>query len=162
MNQRTFGASIDKNLSQKDWIADEEETLADGEPDADNGEIEPEPELQNKPKKPRLRKGFSDSLPRIQKYLRLSDEERQGAIETFFVKIKEELDIITAQVQVIEIMQEKAVYRDEDDERCLKAAARPAHPIGKSVASVNLLIWVVIAKYAEGMPLYRQEKMPSR
>jgi transposase len=111
MNQRKFGASSEKNLSQKDWIADEVETLADGEPDADNGEIEPEPELQNKPKKPRLRKGLSDSLPRIQKYLRLSDEERQGAIETFFVKIKEELDIIPAQVQVIEIMQERWCIR---------------------------------------------------
>ena len=162
MNQRKFGTSSEKNLSQKDWIADEAEVLADNQPDADDGEIEPDPEPKDKPRKSRSRKGFSDSLPRIQKYLRLSEEERQGALETFFVKVKEELDIIPAQAQVIEIMQEKAVYLNEDGERSLKAAVRPAHPIGKSIASINLLTWVVVAKYADGMPLYRLEKVLAR
>ena len=167
MEQRKFGSSSEKNLSQKDWIADEAEQLADGEPDTDDGEIEADDESAEqssaaKPKKTRSRKGFSPDLPRIQKYLRLSDEEREGATETFFVKVKEELDIIPAQVQVIEIMQEKAVYRDQTGERCLKSAARPAHPIGKSVASINLLAWLVIAKYADGLPLYRLENILGR
>ena len=168
LNQRKFGSSSEKNLSQQDWLADEAETLADGEPDPDDGEIVPEHESQSeqdskrKAGKKRQRKGFSADLPRIQKYLHLSDQEREGAIETFFVKVKEELDIIPAQVQVIEILQEKAVYRDEDGERCLKSAAREAHPIGKSVASVNLLAWLVIAKYADGLPLYRLEKILAR
>ena len=162
MNQRKFGASSEKNLSQKDWLADEAETLADGESDPDDGEIAPEQEPEKKPRKKIKRKGFSPKLPRIQQYLHLSDEERDGAIDTFFVKVKEELDIIPAQVQVIEIMQEKAVYRDEDGERSIKSAERPAHPIGKSVASINLLAWLVIAKYADGLPLYRLEKILAR
>jgi transposase len=162
MNQRKFGTSSEKNLSQQDWLADEAETLADGEPDPDEGEIEPEQEPDKKPRNKPKRKGFSPKLPRIQKYVHLSDQEREGAIDTFFVKVKEELDIIPAQVQVIEIMQEKAVYLDEDGERCIKSAERPAHPIGKSVASINLLVWLVIAKYADGMPLYRLEKILAR
>jgi transposase len=165
-DQRLFGASSEKNLSQQDWLADEAELLADGAPDPDDGEVadeDTEHESKDKPSRPpRARKGFSPDLPRTQKFIRLSDEEREGAIETFFVKVKEELDIIPAQAQVIEIMQEKAVYRDEDGERCIKSAQRPAHPIGKSVASINLLTWVVVAKYADGMPLYRLEKVLAR
>ncbi len=115
--------------------------MADGEPDPDDGEVaaddDTEKDPETKPRKPRARKGFSPDLPRIQKYISLSDEERVDAIDTFFVKVKEELDIIPAQVQVIEIMQEKAVYLDEDGERCLKSAERPAHPIGKSIATAR-------------------------
>ena len=162
LTQQKFGSSSEKNLSQEDWLADEAEALADGEPDPNDGEIdEPEQEKKKKPKTGRG-KGFSESLPRIQKFVYLGDDEREGALETFFVKVKEELDIIPAQVQVIEIMQEKAVFLDENGERSLKAATRPTHPIGKSVASINLLAWLVVAKYADALPLYRLEKILAR
>ncbi|MGQ7848836.1 IS66 family transposase, partial [Granulosicoccus sp. 3-233] len=59
-------------------------------------------------------------------------------------------------------MQEKAVFLDDEGERSLKAAERPPHPIGRSLASTNLLAWIVIAKYADGLPLYRLEKILSR
>ena len=166
MKQRKYGASSEKNLAQQDWLADEAETLADGEPDADDGEVSSEDEAdkstKTKTRKPNTRKGLSADLPRIQKHLYLSDEEREGAVETFFVKVKEELDIIPAKMQVIEIMQEKAVYLDKHGERCLKSAERPAHPVGKSIASINLLAWLVIAKYGDGLPLYRIEKILAR
>ena len=152
-DQRLYGASSEKNLSQQDWLADEAELLADGEPDLDDGERTPDedPAKPTKTAKPRRGKGLSPDLPRIQKYIRLSDEQREGAVETFFVKVKEELDVIPAKVQVIEIMQEKAVFLDHDGERTLISAERPAHPIGKGIASTNLLTWLVIAKYADGL-----------
>lgn len=167
MNQRKFGTSSEKNILQEDWLADEAEALADGQPDPDDGEVDESDDAEQspnekKPSKRKARKGFSSNLPRVQKYLRLSDEERNGSIDTFFVKVKEELDIIPAQVQVIEIMQEKAVYLDDEGERSLRAAQRPAHPIGKSTASVNLLAWLVTAKYGDGLPLYRLEKILKR
>jgi len=165
-DQRLFGASSEKNLSQKDWLADEAELLADGEPDPDDGEQDTnegdEDDAPVPPKPRKSRKGFSANLKRTQKYILLSDEQRKGAIKTFFCKVKEELDYIPAQIQVIEIMQEKAVYLDEDGERSVKSATRPVHPIGKGVASINLLSWLVIAKYADGLPLYRLEKILAR
>lgn len=169
MHQQKFGASSEKNVLQDDWLADEAETLADGEADADDGEFEPEdpsdfaaPDAQ--PKRPRKKKpgDIAPDLPRVQKYLPLSDAEREGAIETFFVKVKEELDIVPARMQIIEVMQERAVYRDEDGERTLRSAQRPPHPIGKSLASINLLAWLVVAKYADALPLYRLEKILAR
>lgn len=164
MQQRQYGRSSEQNLLQKDWLADEAESLADGQSDGDDGEVDPadeqdEPTEEKKPRRKKTRKGFSADLPRIQRYISLSDEERKGALKTFFVKVKEELDIIPAQVQVIEIMQEKAVFLDEYGERSLMAAERVPHPIGRSVASTNLLAWVVTAKYADALPLYRLEKI---
>ena len=93
-DQRLFGASSEKNLSQQDWLADEAELLADGQPDPDDGEEAADEEgTKPAPRKPRKRrKGFDPKLPRTQSFIYLSDEEREGAKETFFVKVKEELD----------------------------------------------------------------------
>jgi len=56
-------------------------------------------------------------IPRVQHRLLLCDEQHKNTIDTFFVTVKEELDITPAQVQVIEIVQEKEVYPDEGVER---------------------------------------------
>ena len=92
----------------------------------------------------------------------MSDEEKEGAIDTFFEKTKEELDIIPARVRVIEHMQEKAVFADEQGKRTLVTAAKPAHPLGKAIASISLLVYVIISKYADGLPLYRLEGILKR
>ena len=167
-----FGASSEKNADpgarQQDWLADEAEALADGAPDPDDGECPdgvdddageapPRP-----PTKPRRRKGLNPDLPRVRREIRLTDAERDGALDTFFVKVKEELDIEPARAQVIEHWQEKAVRLDEDGERTLVAATRPAHPLGKAIASVSLLAWVIMAKYGDGLPLYRLEGILAR
>ena len=117
-----------------------------------------------KKKKPG-RQPFSDKLPRKQVFLRLSDEEKQGAIDTFFTKVKEELDIIPAKVRVLEYMQEKAVFVEsvnDENKRQLKSAPLPKHPIGKAMGSISLMCFVLISKYADGLPLYRQESILSR
>ena len=166
---KRFGASSEKNAAQQDWLADEAETLADGEPDPDDGEREAEPAADDDtgaqatpPAKPRGRKGLNPDLPRVRREILLTDAERAAALETFFVKVKEELDIEPARAQVIEHWQEKAVVLDDEGERTLVAAARPAHPLGKGVCSVNLLAWLIIAKYADGLPLYRLETILAR
>jgi len=107
------------------------------------------------------REGFSDKLPRVRIDISLSDEEKAGASKTFFTKVKEELDIIPAQARVIEYWQEKAVF-DEDGEQHIQAAARPAHPLGKCIASVQLLAYILVAKYADALPLYRLEQILKR
>ena len=118
-----------------------------------------------KAKKKPGRKPFSDKLPRKKIFLYLTDEEKQGAIDTFFTKVKEELDIIPAKVRVLEYMQEKAVFVesvDGENKRQLKSAQLPKHPIGKAMGSISLMCFVLIAKYADGLPLYRQESILSR
>ena len=171
--QARFGTSSEKNVLQADMLADEAEALADGAPDPDDGECDDgecdggdEAGTDDKPDKPSGkrpgRKGLSPELPRVRREILLSEAEREGALDTFFVKVKEELDIEPARARVIEHWQEKAVRLDEDGERTLVAAARPPHPLGKAIGSVNLLAWLIVAKYSDGMPLYRLEGVLAR
>ena len=118
-----------------------------------------------KNKKKPGRKPFSDKLPREQVFIYLTDEEKQGAIDTFFTKVKEELDIIPAKVRVLEYMQEKAVFVEQlegETKRQVKSALMPKHPVARAMGSISLMCFVIIAKYADGLPLYRQTSILSR
>ncbi len=76
--------------------------------------------------------------------------------------MKKELDIIPAKAQVIEYWQEKAVFGEEIGENQIVSTARPQHPLGKSIASVGLLAYILVSKYADALPLYRLEKIHKR
>lgn len=155
-----FGASSESDPLQRNFF-NEAELL--GDEDDQSSDAESGTDTTAKPTKKRgTRKGLNPNIPRVQERLLLSDEQREGAVDTFFVTIKEELDITPAQVQVIEYVQEKAVYLDEDGKRTIVAADRPAHPLGKSVASVCLLAYIIISKYCDGLPLYRLEGILKR
>ena len=156
-----FGQSSEKSKFQIDLFdeAELEKSFRDLE-----SEIEKEEASQEgKKKKPRKkREGFSADLPRVRVDLTLTNEEKAGAVNTFFTKVKEELDIIPAKAQVIEYWQEKAVFGDEIGENTIISAKRPVHPLGKSIASVALLAYILVAKYADALPLYRLEKILTR
>lgn len=120
----------------------------------------------DKPPKPRPEKrqrGFSEDLERRRIELCLSEAEKAGAERTFFTKVKEELEFVPARLTVLEYWQEKAVFADNgsDKERII-AASRPIHPLGKCHASVSLLAYILVAKYADGLPLYRLEGILKR
>jgi len=152
-----FAASSEKSIYQID-LFDEVELEA-----AMEALIEQLPE-DVLPKAVRARKrqrGFSDALPRVRIELILTDDEKAGATSTFFSKVKEELDIVPAKARVLEYWQEKAVFKTEGQERLL-AAQRPIHPLGKSIASVSTLAYIITGKYVDGLPLYRLEKQIER
>ena len=166
--RQALGAAIEEELKPDPHLAgvdmqvyfDEaelEQALSDVEQQlADAGE----PPRNKAPRK--KRKGLSDKLPRIRIDLPLSDEDKAGASRTFFTKVKEELDIVPAKSQVIEYWQEKAVFDDEFGEQRIVAAPRQPHPLGKCIASVGLLAYLIVAKYADALPLYRLEGMLKR
>ena len=114
-----------------------------------------------KPARKRRQRGFSDQLLRERIELTLSDDEKTGAIKTFFTKVKEELQFIPAQLKVLEYWQEKAVFEQDGEEQII-AAQRPLHPLGKCIATPSLLAYLITSKYADGLPLYRQEQMFKR
>jgi transposase len=107
------------------------------------------------------RKGLSPTIPREQVHIDLSEEEKEGAIDTFYVVVKEELDKTPAKVRVLEYLQEKAVFKEED-KRVIKSAEMPKHPLGKSIASVNLLAYLIVSKYMDALPLHRLERILAR
>lgn len=154
---KRFASSSEKSIFQISFFdeAELEEALSDIE-----RQIPDEDSPKKKPRK--KRQGFSDKLPRVRVELTLTEEEKTGAINTFFTKVKEELDIIPAQAQVIEYWQEKAVFGEEIGETKMVSAKRPAHPLGKSIASMALLAYILVSKYADSLPLYRLETILKR
>ncbi len=102
-----------------------------------------------------------ENIPREQIYIDLSDEEKVDAVDTFYSKVREELDIEPAKVRVLEYLQEKAIFVDQG-QRQIKAATLPRHPIAKSMASIGLLAWIIVAKYMDGLPLHRLESILKR
>lgn len=152
---RLFGRSSEKSTDQGE-LFDEAELCCEEDV------VEPsEPQTPKTPKSKKGRKGLSKDLPRDQVHINLSDEEKVGAIDTFYTLVKEELDIVPAKARVIEYLQEKAVFMD-NGKRELKAAELPKHPLGKVVASIGLLAFVIVSKYCDGLPLYRLEAILKR
>ena len=137
---RRFGASSEKIPDQGDLFDEAELEAALG----DVAERLPDEDLPAKKKRSKKRqRGFSNTLPRVQIYRSLSDEEKAGASKVFYTKVKEELDIIPAQARVLEYWQEKAVFDTEQGESTLVSAARAVHPLGKCIASVALLVHII-------------------
>jgi len=158
--QKMFGRSSEKNPNQDELFNEAE--LAACALDTNDAETEEPATPKDKPtSKKRGRKGLSENIPREQIYIDLSDDEKSGAIDTFYSKVREELDIIPAKVRVLEYLQEKAVFI-EDGKRHIKAAILPKHPIAKTMASIGLLAHIIVSKYMDGLPLYRQEGILKR
>lgn len=155
---RLYGRSSEKNPGQGE-IFNEAELL--GCTSDDDDEVIEAEQTPSKASSKGGRKGLSKSLPRVQVHINLSDEEKEGAIDTFYTLVKEELDIVPAKAQVVEYLQEKAVFI-EDGQRSIKAAELPRHPLGKSIASISLLAFIIVSKYCDGLPLYRLEKILKR
>ena len=150
--------------SQQYSLFDEAE-VESSEADDSSEEEDSDAVTPTKKKKKPGRKPFSDKLPREQIFIHLTDEEKQGAIDTFYTKVKEELDIIPAKVRILEYMQEKAIFVEQvegETKRQVKSALMPKHPVARAMGSISLMCFVIIAKYADGLPLYRQEGILSR
>ena len=72
----------------------------------------------------------------------------------------EQLDIIPAQVQVIEHVRKK--YACKHCEENIALAPRAPVLLPKSIASGNTMAFVITSKYADGLPLYRLSEILKR
>ncbi|MCZ6803624.1 MAG: IS66 family transposase [Proteobacteria bacterium] len=162
---KRFGASSEKlskdqlklfNEAEQETDALEQTALEDTK---DNITV---PEHQRK--KPG-RKPLPKSLPREEIIYDLTDDEKfcpddGHALKAIGEERTEQLDYIPAQVKVIEHVRLK--YACPCCAQGVKIAPLPPQPLPKSIASPNLLAHVTVSKYADGLPLYRQEKQWQR
>lgn len=128
---------------------------------------EEEPETTKVPAHTRTkpkRKPLPKDLPRVQVVHDLTDEEKNcdcGAAKACIGEDKsEQLEFIPAQVRVIENVRLK--YACKACQSGVAIAPLPKQPIPKSMATAGLLAHVVVSKYADHLPLYRQEKILER
>ena len=104
-----------------------------------------------------------EKLP-VQETIELIPDEVKAAPEQY-EKIGEEktfeVDVIPPQLVKRLIIRPKYRHKTNRELAPLLAPA-PARPVASGYASAGLLAWVVIAKYVEHMPLYRQQKQWER
>jgi transposase len=120
-------------------------------------------------KKPK-RKPLPENLPRVEVVHDLAEEEKICACGAPLCRIgqetSEKLDIVPAKIQVIRHIRYKYACKNcegvEDDGPTVKIAPTPPQIIAKGMATPGLLAYIATAKYADALPLYRQEKIFAR
>ena len=121
-------------------------------------------------RKKRGRKPLPANLPRIEVIHELTEEERQcgcGCLKSRSgQEVSEQLDIVPAKMQVIRNIRYKYACKNcegvEDDGPTVSIARMPEQMIPKSMATPGLLAHILIAKFADALPFYRQEKQFAR
>lgn len=121
-------------------------------------------------RKKRGRKALPKDLPRIDVIHDLSEEQKQcgcGQLKSVIgEEISEKLDYIPARLQVERHIRLKYACKScegvEDDGPTVMIAPAPVQLIAKSNASAGLLAHIAVSKFADGLPLYRQQKIFSR
>ena len=156
---RRFGASSEAGDHQYRLFDEAEQSEEAQAPTVDT-----EPVAATAHKRRPKRKPLPVDLPRVVIEHDLPQGERQCGCGCAMVvmgeKTSEQLDVIPAQVYVIE--HRRKAYSCPQCDESIQTAPLPPQPIAKSVASPGLLAHVATAKYADGLPLYRQSKQFQR
>lgn len=137
-------------------------------PDTENNPVEAEEEkIESNNKKKRGRKPLSKDLPRVDVVHDISDEEKQCACGHELSKIDEEvsekLKIIPEQVFVERHIRPKYSCRHcegsgDEEKSVFRITPVEASMIPKSIVTPELLAFIIVNKFADHLPYYRQEK----
>jgi transposase len=157
---KRFAASSEKASPDQLNLFNEAEVVATA-PDADE-QTTTVPEHE---RKTRGRKALPEHLPRRRIEHDIPEADKTCACGCQKTRIgeaiSEQLDIIPAKIQVLQNVRFKYACRAcegvDDDGPTVITAPMPPQPIPKSNASPGLLAYIGVAKFVDGMPLYRLE-----
>ncbi|MGD8837644.1 MAG: IS66 family transposase [Desulfobacteraceae bacterium] len=121
-------------------------------------------------RKKRGRKPLPDDLPRVEVIHDIPEDEKHCACGTDLTpcgqEVCEKLDYTPAKLQVIRHIRLKYACKGcegvEDTGPTVKIAPPVTQLIPKSIATEGLLAHVAVSKFADGLPLYRQQKIFKR
>jgi transposase len=145
------------NDEQIDFLFDEVETgLA-----AIGAGLEKAGHSSKKDRSPRPRKEFGAHLERVEVVIEPETPSGCEGLEKVLIgeDVSERLDVTRARFRVIVTHRPKYVYRGHDG--VIQAPASP-HIIEGGIPTEALLAQVAVSKYADGLPLYRQEAIYAR
>lgn len=114
-------------------------------------------------RKRRGRPALPADLPRVRKDYDLTEEQKAGFDRLVRIGevVSSTLDVIPQKVFVIDHVRAKYRAMKDGAISIVVAEAQPS-PIPKSNASAGLLAHVLVSKYADGLPLNRQERIFAR
>ena len=116
------------------------------------------------------RKPLPPELPRVEVIHDLAETEKicgcGAQLSRISSEVSEKLDIVPAKMQVIQNIRYKYVCKScegvESEGGAVKIAPLPPQLIQQGIASPGLVAHVATSKYADSLPLYRQEKVFDR
>lgn len=132
-----------------------------------------EPEIIEVPAHKRVKRGrkpIPDTLPVVEVLHDIDESEKQCSCGTLLSRIGQEvhkqLDYIPAKLQVIHNIRPKYACKScegtESKGSSIKIASPVPQILPKSMASSGLLAHIVVSKFADALPFYRQEKQFER
>ena len=157
LRHQQFAPSCEKTSSeQQGLLFNEAEETAEGDTGVED-EIE-EIDVPTHTRKKGGRRSLSEDLPRVRIEHDIPEDQKLcacgcGLMARIGEEVTEQLDIIPAQMQVLQHVRFK--YACRSCEEGVTIAPLPPQPIPKSIASPGLLAYVVTGKYVDGLPLYR-------
>ncbi len=121
-------------------------------------------------RKKRGRKPLPAELPRVDVIHDIPEEEKQCdcgvALSCIGQDVSEKLDYVPAKLQVLRHIRLKYACKNcegvESDGPTVKIAPPPVQLIPKGIASEGLIAHLIVSKFADGLPLYRQQKIFGR
>ena len=162
--QRQFGVSSEKTpVGQEQLLFNEAEGCAS--PDAQEPEITVG--AHTRTKKTRGKREIDLSLLPVEEvHYRLSDAERScptcfGLMHLIGYEIRSELKFVPAHMVHVKHIREIGGCRPCDHNEIstpIITAPMPKPAFPKSIASASLVAYIIMRKYVEGLPLYRQEQ----
>ncbi len=169
LKNELFGRSTEKRHEPHP----DQRLLFDGD---DNGDTDQSPTgdetivIAAHSRKKRGRRALPKDLPRIDIVHDIDEEQKQcgcGQLKSCIgEEVSEKLDYIPAQLRVERHIRLKYACKScegvEDDGPTVMIAPAPVQLIPKSNATAGLLAHIAVSKFADGLPLYRQEKIFDR
>lgn len=169
---KRFGANSEKYTAEQADLFNEAEAFVEEGTCAENelaeNEQQPLAIEQSNPGQTTVnkpgRKILPAELPRIEIIHGLPADQKRcpkgHALQEIGTEISEQLDIIPAKIQVLMHIRKKYACLCCGDS--VKIAPMPPQPIPKSNASPNLLAFIAVGKFLDGLPLYRQSRQFDR
>ena len=123
-------------------------------------------EIKSYTRKKPGRKPIDAAIPRVEEVIDIPEEEKICACGTQMTKIGEEtserLEIIPQSIFVRKTIRPKYACRrcegtEDEDKPAVRTAPVPVSIIPRSIASASLLSYIMIQKYQDHLPFFRQE-----
>jgi transposase len=172
LKRKRFGPSADRIPADQLKLFDEAELealIAELEEGLEEPTTpESKPSTPEKPKAKPRRRPLPEHLPRVERVIDLPEAQKQamGSQWTFIgYDESEQLAVIPRQPYVIRFKRAKYVPLNEEvpgAEQGVVIAPRAAQILPKAIGHSSLIADVVVGKFVDALPLYRQEKIFAR
>jgi transposase len=160
LRRAMFGKKSEKIVVQLEQLELHLEELESAQAEMETAIEAAAPAVEVKPRSPR--KPLPEHLPReVVTHLPQGDccSDCGGALRKFGEDVSEQLEYIPESFKVIRHMRPKFVCSGCD---CVVEAPAPSRPIERGLAGPALLAHVLVSKFSDHLPLYRQSEIYAR